>query len=173
MRWLAGLGLVVAMFAFGLGVYQAAGFLRAERNAVHKPTEVSAPSLPGTIYLVQSGAIYRLQKGSFTQVTSESGWMQPSSAPNNELVGVRRQGNYSDLYVLTTEGRPVAQLTHDASRTVESNHWVFYPRFSPDGKTVFYDFDPKDIYGSYRIDFTIFASRIDPSSRAVVWTQPN
>jgi Tol biopolymer transport system component len=173
MRWLIGLGLVVAMFAFGFGVYHAAGYMSAERNAVHKPTEVSTPSLPGTIYLVQSGAIYRFQKGSFTQITSESGWMQPSSAPNGQLVAVRRQGNYSDLYLLATSGRTISRLTHDASRKVESNHWVFYPRFSPDGKTVFYDFDPKDAYGSYRADLTIFASRIDPRSRAVVWTQPN
>jgi Tol biopolymer transport system component len=172
-RWLVGVGLVAAMFAFGFGVYHAAGFLRAERNAVHKPTETSAPSLPGTIYLVQAGAIYRFQKGTFTQITSEAGWMQPSAAPNNQLVVVRRQSNYSDLYLLTTGGRPVAQLTHDASRTVEANHWAFYPRFSPDGQTVFYDFDPKDAASTYRADLTIFASRIDPRSRAVVWTQPN
>jgi hypothetical protein len=173
MRWLIGLGLLVAMFAFGFSVYHAAGYLRAERNTVHRPTEVSAPSLPGTMYLIQSGAIYRFQKGTFTQITSEAGWMQPSAAPNNRLVVVRRQGNYSDLYLLTTEGRTVSQLTHDASGTVEANHWVFYPRFSPDGKTVFYDFDPKDGAGTYRADLTIFASPIDVGSQAVVWTQPN
>jgi Tol biopolymer transport system component len=175
MRWFIGLGLVVAMFAFGFGVYHAAGYLRAERNGLHRPTEVSAPSLPGTMYLVQSGAIYRFQKGTFTQITSEAGWMQPSSAPNDKLVVVRRQGNYSDLYLLTTGGRTVSQLTHEASGTVEANHWVFYPRFSPDGKTVFYDFDPKDAAGTYRTDLAIFASPIDPGSRAVAvgWTQPN
>ncbi len=174
-RWLIGVGLLVAMVAFGAGVYEAAGYLRGHRNVVHRPTEVSAPSLPGTIYVVQNGAIYRFQHGSFTQITSESGWMQPSAAPNNQLVAVRRQSNYSDLYLLSAAtGKVVAQLTHDSStRAVEDNHWVFYPRFSPDGHTVFYDFDPKDPYSTYRLDLAIFASRLDPSSRAAVWTQPN
>jgi len=174
-RWLIGFGLLIAMVAFGVGVYEAAGYLRGHRNVVHRPTEVSAPSLPGTIYVVQNGAIYRFQHGNFAQITSEGGWMQPSAAPNHQLVAVRRQGNYSDLYLLSAaSGKTVTQLTHDSStRAVEDNHWVFYPRFSPDGQTVFYDFDPKDVYSTYRVDLAIFASHIDPSSRATVWTQPN
>ena len=173
-RRLYAVGLVGAMLAFGLAVYLAAGHLRAARNEVHRPTEVSAPQVPGTIYVVQKGAIYRLQKGSFKQLTEESGWMQPSAAPNNQLVAVRRQGNYSDMYLLSDSGTAVAQLTHDESRTsVESNHWVFYPRFTPDGKAVFYSFDPKSIYGSYKVDLTIFASPLGARARAVVWTTPN
>ncbi len=173
-RALISAGLVAAMLAFGVGVYQAAGHLRGTRTVVHKPTEGSAPSLPGTVYVVQSGAIYRLQKGSFKQITAEEGWMQPSAAPDNQLVAVKQALNYSDMYMLSDSGDTVAQLTHDASKTsVEGNHWVFYPRFSPDGKTVFYDFDPKDAYATYRVDLAIFASRLDPRSRAIVWTQPN
>ena len=172
-RWAIAAGLVAAMLVFGFGVYRAAGFMREERAAVHKPTEVSAPSLPGALYLVQSGAIYRFQKGSFKQITSESGWMQPSAAPNGQLVAVRRQANYSDLYLLTTEGTTAGQLTHDASRTVENNHWAFYPRFSPDGRTLFYDFDPKEYYATYRVDLAIFASPMNPGARAFKWTQPN
>ena len=173
-RWLIGAGLVVAMVVFGFGVYQTAEHLRASRTEVHRPTEVSAPSLPGTVYVVQGGAIYRLQKGSFKQITDEAGWMQPSAAPNNQLVAVQRQGNSSDMYLLSNSGTTVAQLTHDASTTaVESNHWVFYPHFTPDGKAVFYSFDPKDIYGSYKVDLTIFESPLSSGSRAVVWTAPN
>jgi len=173
-RVLIAAGLIVAMLGFGFGVYQAAEHLRAARNEVQRPTEVSAPAIPGTLYVVQKGAIYRLQKGGFKQITDESGWMQPSAAPNNQLVAVRRQGNYSDMYLLSDAGAPVAQLTHDESKTaVESNHWVFYPRFAPDGQTVFYSFDPKDVYGSYKVDLTIFASHIDSRSRAIVWTTPN
>ena len=174
-RWWIGAGLLVAMFVFGLGVYHAVGYVRGQHNVVHRPTEVSAPALPGTIYVVQNGAIYRFQHGSFKQVTSEAGWMQPSAAPDNQLVAVRRQANYSDMFMVSTStGKSVAQLTHDSStRSVEDNHWVFYPRFSPDGKTVFYDFDPKDPYSTYRVDLVIFASPMDPSSRATVWTHPN
>ncbi len=174
-RRLIGVGLLIAMLAFGLGVYHAAGYLRGQRNVVHRPTEVSAPSLPGTIYLVQNGAIYRFQHGNFTQITSASGWMQPSPAPNNQLVAVRRQGNYSDLYLLSTAtGKTVGQLTHDSStRAVENNHWVFYPRLSRDGQTLFYAYDQKDGFGSYRVDLAIFATPLDPSRRATVWTRPN
>jgi len=173
-RGLIAVGLLVAMLAFGFGVYQAAEHMRAVRTDVRRPTEVSAPSIPGTLYVVQNGAIYRLQKGAFKQITDESGWMQPSAAPNNQLVAVRRQGDYSDMYLLSDAGAAVEQLTHDESKTaVASNHWVFYPRFTPDGKSVFYSFDPKDIYGSYKVDLTIFASHIDARSRAIVWTIPN
>src|SRR5439155_26646368 len=91
-RWLIGAGLLVAMVAFGVGVYHAAGYLKGQRNVVHRPTEVSAPSLPGTLFVVQKGAIYRFEHGRFTQITSESGWMMPGPAPNNQLVAARRQG---------------------------------------------------------------------------------
>src|SRR2546428_10389856 len=120
-------------------------------------------------------ASYRFQHGNFTQITSASGWMQPSPAPNNQLVAVRRQGNNSDLYLLSTAtGKTVGQLTDDSStRAVENNHWVFYPRLSRDGQTVFYAYDQKDGFGSYRVDLAIFASPLDPSRRATVWTRPN
>lgn len=173
MRWLIGLGLLIAMLAFAIGVYHAAGMLRGGRPSVHKPTEVSAVPLPGTLFVVQAGAIYRFQHGNFTQITPEEGWMQPSPAPNNQLIAVRRQGNASDLFLLTTSGKVVAQLTHDAAPVAEDNHWTFYPRFSPDGQTFFYAFDPKDYFNSYRVDLAIFASHLDANSRAVDWTQPN
>ena len=174
MRWAIGVGLVAAMLAFGVGVYEAAGLLRANHHTVHRPSEVSAPSLPGTMYVVQAGAIYRFQHGSFRQITSESGWMQPSTAPNNQLVAVRRQGNYSDLFLLSSSGKTTAQLSHNGStRAVEDNHWTFYPRFSPDGQSLFYDFDPKDAFNSYRIDLAIFVSPMTPGSRAQEFTNPN
>jgi TolB protein len=174
MRWAIAAGLLVAMVAFGAGVYFTVGMLRAGHRDVHKPNEVSAQSVPGTIYVVQGGAIYRFRHGSFTQITPEGGWMQPSPAPNNQLVAVRRQGNFSDLYLLSRSGQPTSQLSHNSSSVaVEENHWTFYPRFSPDGQSLFYDFDPKDPYNAYRIDLAIFVSPIGPGSRATVWTKPN
>lgn len=168
-------GLVAAMVAFGAGVYLFAGTLRAGHQVVHRPNEVSARSLPGTMYVVQAGAIYRFQNGKFTPITSESGWMQPSSAPNRQLVAVRRQGNFSDLYLLATDGKPPVQLSHNSSTsTVENNHWTFYPRFSADGGSLFYDFDPKDPFNSYRVDLAIFASPMSGGgARAMEWTTPN
>jgi hypothetical protein len=176
MRWLIGFGLLVAMLAFGIGIYHAAGLLSGARPSVHRPTEVSATPLPGTLYVVQAGAIYRFQHGNFTQITKEDGWMQPSVAPaGGQLVAVRRQMNFSDLYLLTTGGKQVAQLTRNYTPgAAESNHWSFYPRISPDGATLFYDYDPKSIYNSYQVDLAIFASPADPNGRgSVQWTLPN
>jgi len=175
MRWLVGVGLVIAMLAFGIGVYHAAGMLRGDHATVHRPTEVTAAPLPGTLYVIQAGAIYRFQHGNFTQITPEDGWMQPTASPDGkQLVAVKRSTNFSDLYLLSAAGKQVAQLSHNsAPGPAEQNHWTFYPRFSPDGQTLFYDFDPKDPYGSYKLDLAIFASRVDPNTRAVDWTQPN
>jgi Tol biopolymer transport system component len=168
-------GLVVAMLAFGVGVYQVAGFLKAGRAHVQKPNQTAGPSLQGSIYVVQAGAIYRYQHGTFTQITSEAGWMQPAADPQgSQLVAVRRQANASDLFLLERSGRVDAQLTHNSSSAIELNHWSFYPRFSPDGSRLFYAFDPKDPYNSFRVDLAIFASPADPAAtRSVQWTYPN
>ncbi len=173
-RGLVAAALVVAMSAFGVGVYHAAGYLKASRPQVERPTQTSGPSLPGTIFVVQGGAIYRFSQGKFTQVTSEAGWMQPAADPGgSRLVAVRRSANVSDLFILQLSGRPAAALTHNGSPTIESNHWAFYPRFSPDGSQIFYDFDPKDPYNSYRVDLAIFASPAGGGAGSVQWTFPN
>lgn len=174
-RWLTAAVLAVAMLAFGFAVYHLAGSLKVGKPAVQRPSQTSAPALPGVMYVAQAGALYRFQGGSFTQVTAESGWTQPSISPDgSRLVVVRRHGNWSDLYLLATSGRTIAQLTHNSSPQVESNHWAFYPRFNKDGSQVFYDYDPKDPFNSYRVDLAIFASPSDPASQgSVQWTYPN
>lgn len=175
-RWLVTALLVIAMLGFGIGVYHAAGLLRASHVGVQRPTQVTAPSLPGTMYLVQGGAIYRFRKGQFTQITSSDGWTQIAVNPNgSQLAAVDRHTNYSDLYLLSTGGRTVAQLTHNGPGSrPENNHWAFYPRFSPDGSNLFYDYDPKDPFNTYRVDLAIYSSPSDPgSSSSLKWTEPN
>ncbi len=176
MRWLVTTLLVIAMFCFGVGVYHAAGLLKASHAGVQRPTQVSAPSLPGTMYLVQGGAIYRLRNGQFTQITADDGWVQVAvNAAGSQLAAVERHTNYSDLYLLSTGGRVIAQLTHNGPGSrPENNHWSFYPRFSPDGSTLFYDYDPKDPFNTYRVDLAIYSSPSNPgSSSSVKWTEPN
>jgi Tol biopolymer transport system component len=169
------MALVFAMFVFGAGVYHAAGHLKAGRPYVQRPTQTTGPTLAGTMYVVQAGAIYRFQRGAFHQITPEEGWMQPASDPaGNRLVAVRRQANVSDAYVLEPNGRAWMQLTHNGSAATELNHWVFNPRFSADGSQIFYAYDPKDPYNSYRLDLAIFSSAAAPSSTSSVrWTYPN
>lgn len=175
MRSLITAVLVAAMVAFGIGAYHAAEFFKGSHASVRKPTEVSAQPLPGTLYVVQQGAIYRFHHGDFTQITSEDGWSQPAADPRgNQLVAVQRHPNYSDLYLISTGGQTTGQLTHNSSNTaLDSNHWSFYPQFAPDGSTLFYTFDPKDPYNSYRVDLAIYASPLGGGGSAVQWTNPN
>lgn len=174
-RGLIATALVLAMCVFGAGVYQAAGHLKTSRPPVQRPTQTTGPALPGTIYVVQGGAIYQLQRGSFHQITPEQGWMQPAAdSAGSRLVAVRRQPNMSDVYVLDRNGRAWTQLTHHSSSQVELNHWAFHPRFSADGSQIFYDYDPKDPYNTYRLDLAIFSSSSVPSSKSSLqWTYPN
>jgi Tol biopolymer transport system component len=168
-------GLVLAMLLFGFGVYVTTGLLKANHTTVNRPSEITAAALPGTIYLVQGGAMYRFQHGSFTQITAEGGWTQPAMSPDGrQMVAVQRHLNSSDLFLLTAAGRPISQLTHNTSQSVpESNHWAFYPRFSPDGSTLFYDYDPKVSYNGYQVDLTIFASPVTNWRTSVQWTIPH
>ena len=176
MRWLVTAALAVAMLAFGMGVHHAAGMLRAKGDAVERPTDVTARALPGTVYLVQGGAIYRFHSGRFSQITSDDGWAQVAVNPDgSELAAVERHEDYSDIYLLSTSGRVMARLTDNGpGRLPENDHWAFYPRFSPDGSTLYYAYDLKDPYSSYEVDLAIYASPADPSSSASVrWSQPN
>lgn len=166
--------LVVLMAAFGFGVYHYLDSQKRLRTGVQQPTETSAVAVPGTIYLAQSGSLYRLQRGRFTKLTSADGWMQPALSPDGaRMVAVRRSVNFSDLYLLDASGHVQLQLTHNESNVVEHNHWAFYPRFSADGASVFYSYDPKDPFNSYRVDLAIYV--LAPGSRAAPreWSYPN
>ncbi len=153
-----GLTLIVllAMVAFGVGVYarlasfKTRGVVAASPNA---PPRVSPKfRLPGTMFLAQGGSIYRLQDGLFRQIATGN-WTQPVLSPDHsQLVAVARFADESDLYLLDLNGNIQRQLTHNASRVVDFNHWSFYPRFSPDGQTLFYSWDPKNQDNLYRVD---------------------
>jgi Tol biopolymer transport system component len=168
------IGLVVAMALFGVGTYKGLESLRGSSVRVQRPA-YSLVTLPGTLYLAQGGAIYRLHGGSFKQLTPEKGWAQPSASPDgSHLVAVKRSLNSSDLFLLDANGQVEAQLTKNTSRRVEANHWAFYPRFSRDGSSVFFSYDAKDPYNSYRVDLSIYSRPADPAAaQATAWTQPN
>lgn len=163
------------MCLFGFGVYHAAAVFKGARTQIQRPTDATAPALPGTIYVVQGQAIYRFDHGSFRRITAEEGWMQPAVSPDGGvLVAVKRSLNRSDVYVLGSTGRVPLPLTHNQAESVEGNHWAFYPRFSPDASRVYFSYDPKDPDNNYRVDLAIFATSSDPqSSQTVQWTQPN
>ena len=164
--------LLAAMVAFGFGVYRAASALRTNNTHVVRPSSTTAPALPGTMYVAQDGALYRFKDGQFTQITSNAGWTEPAVSPDgSQLVAVQRSGNFSDLYLLSPEGRIERQLTHHRSGQVEANHWSFFPHFSADGSQVFYSYDSK-VAGTYEVDLAIFSMDLNTGS-VTQWTTPN
>ncbi len=140
--------------AGGVGTYSVLGSHRsvAARKAGRPDQATVNPALaglPGTLYLVQGGALYRLQQGRFTTVLKAGGWAQPRVLPGGQsLVLVRRDpSGYSDLYRTNASGATV-QLTRDQGRgavqgtdpgsQLVTQYWAMYPQASPDGTRVLF-----------------------------------
>jgi Tol biopolymer transport system component len=179
-RRLAAILFVPLMFAFGAGVYFGLGTLkskavkeRAQLPTVTKPKFV----LPGTMFVVQAGRIFKLNSGSFTEIGPSGNWSQPSLTPDHShLVAVLTTGYSSDLYLLDTNGAVVKRLTHNAGtlRHITQNHWAFYPHVSTDGQSVFFDYDyPKFTYNDPGVDLSVWSMPIQGTvAQGRRWTDP-
>jgi WD40-like Beta Propeller Repeat len=177
-RLVLGACLVVVMLVAGPATYL---YLGSKTSRVTtpptKPTAATpraqAFSLPGTIYIAQDGALYSLAAGRFHQLTPEQGWMQPSLAPDGNLLAVKRDRFYSDVYVLSPFGNVIRRVTNNVKPTrfsdISANHWSFYPRLSADGKTLWMAYDrPK--YG-YDVVLSIWAMPASGTiSQGKLWT---
>src|SRR5215467_7666024 len=174
---------VVVWLAAGLGAYLYVGSHRTAHGlAPKRPSQSNVQAknsplsrLPGTLYLVQDGTLYRLRRGVFTPVLNSpggaAGWTQPAFTPDGRnLVLVRRDYEYSDLYLIDPAGNVRAQLTHNANPTVELNHWAFYPRPSSDG-ALFFSYDPKDRFNHYDVVFAVWSMQMTGGiDHAQQWT---
>jgi hypothetical protein len=174
LRRIAAILFLPMMFAFGSGVYLYLGTMkskvvkeRAQLPTVTKPKFV----LPGTMFVVQEGRLFKLNGGSFTEIGPAGDWSQPTVTPDHtKLIAVLRNGFYSDLYLLDLDGHIVKRLTKDDSRVIDANHWAFYPRVSPDGTTVFYGFDSPKANG---VDLSVWSMPLaGKQSQAHRWTDP-
>ncbi len=147
------------MPAFGFGVYAYLGTFKTKtvrapgvRPAETKPRLV----LSGTMIVLQGGGLYKLEGGTFTQLGATGNWMQVAVTPDHaRLVAVSGNGLSSDLSLLDSSGQILKRLTRDQAAILDANHWAFYPRISPDGKTLYYSFDrPKN---GYRVDLAVWS----------------
>ena len=175
--------LVAAMLLTGVGTYT---YLGAHQSVVRKqpkaPTQVSprppASLLTGTLYLAQAGSLYSLSGGQFQQLTASGGWMQPAIlATGSDLIAVKRDGYFADLYHLGTDGHIIAKLTSNAAPNrfsdIGANHWSFYPTLSPDGKTVFMSYDSSKA-ADYEVDLAVWQMPLGGTrSQWRQWTFPN
>ncbi len=182
-RALAMLLVALIWIATGVGVYLLLASHRSNLAAkASRPGQESNSGplkrLPGIIYLVQDGTLYRLQRGTFTPLLNASGtgtWTMPAVSPNGQsVVIVRREYAYSDLYLLDAAGHVQSQLTHDASTKVELNHWALYPRLAADGSTLWFSYDPKDYHDNYNVVMAVWTMPLGGSaSQMRKWTTPN
>jgi Tol biopolymer transport system component len=163
--------LLALMAGFGVGVNR---LIASRKHTIPTEATVFSPTatrpkvvLPGTLYLAQNGDIYRLSDGFFTDLhlpKTSGSWMQPAYIPNSQdIVAVLRAAEYSNLYLLSSQGSIIRQLSNNANPhldTVYLNHWMFYPHMGADGNTIYFSYDqPKDS-STYAVDFSIWSGTL-------------
>ena len=170
---------LMAMFGFGVNRWFAlhrsnlATVSAAKANATKPKFE-----LPGNIYISQDGSLYAINGGDITQLPlpNSGAWVQPAALPDGSLLVVRRFQHYSDLYHISPSGEILAQLTDNANaKTLQLNHWAFWPTPAADGNTVFYSTDnPKPPLGtSYEVDFSVWSGSLSGKMLGTRWSTPN
>src|SRR5207244_4036549 len=118
-----------------------------------------------------------LSVGRFHQLTPEPGWTMSALVPDGtSLLAIKTNGRYSDVYVLNRFGSVTKRVTNNAApprnRDTGANHWAFYPRLSPDGKTLWFAYDqPK--YG-YNVIMSVWAMPLSGTiKQGKLWTSAN
>ena len=94
---------------------------------------------------------------------------------------MKRSGFFSDVYELTPYGTVVSQLTNNAASPRNSwdtgaNAWSFYPRLSPDQRTLWMSYDgPKYVGANYfDVDLAVWSVPLGGSIRqGRAWTTAN
>jgi Tol biopolymer transport system component len=164
--------LLALMAGFGLGVNRLIASRKHQiptEQSVFKPTTTRPKIvLPGTLYLAQNGDIYRLSDGFFTDLhlpTTSGLWMQPAYIINSQdLVAVLRAAEYSDLYLLNSQGKILRALSNNhwtRSNQIFLNHWMFYPHMGANGNTIYFSYDqPKDS-ATYAVDFSVWSGALN------------
>ncbi len=170
--------LLLLMAAFGFGTYTLIGNLRTASTIARVVDPLKSKTqvaLPGSILLSQNGALYKLQGGSFTQLTPANGWQQPAVLPNHNIVAVQRHSSYSNIAVLSPTGHLINWLTNFADPADISNaHWGFYPVPVQGSNSIFFSYDQQGAE-SYNVTFSIWSLPIasSPLTDGVQWSSPN
>jgi hypothetical protein len=186
-RFLLAGGLAILMVVTGVTSYVYMGSRQSKVAApVEKPPTATpkpqAFTLPGTLYLAQSGALYSLSAGRFHQLTGEEGWMQPALYPDGSaMVAVKRGGFFSDVYLLSRLGQVTGKLTNNEAAPRDrwdtgANAWSFYPRLSPDQRTLWMSYDGPKVAGNgyFDVDMSVWAVPVGGSIRqGKLWTVSN
>ena len=175
LRRIAAILFLPVMLAFGSGVYLYLGTLKSKVVQSRPVLPIATKPkfvLPGTMFVVQEGRLFKLEAGSFTEIGPGGEWSQPTLTPDHtRMVAVMRSGFSSDLYLLDLGGHVLKRLTKNDSRYIDLNHWAFYPRISPDGANVVYSFDSPKANG---VDLSVWSMPLSGAQyQARRWTDPN
>lgn len=164
--------LLALMAGFGFGVNR---LIASRKHKIPSEATVFSPTvtrpkivLPGTLYLAQNGDIYRLSDGFFTDLhlsTKTGLWMQAAYVPNSQdIVAVLRAAEYSNLYLLSSQGAILRQLSNNANPhldTVYKNHWMFYPHMGADGNTIYFSYDQPKNSTTLAVDFSVWSGMLN------------
>jgi Tol biopolymer transport system component len=173
---LASLATLALMAVFGFVVYSVLGTLQTKANTSVDPTQEQALlALPGTVYLAENGSLYSLHGLTFTKLATPAGdWYQVAPGSGGDLLAVDKGNGYSNLYLLSPTGQVLRTLLTESSSQYFDNHFVFYPRLSANGQTLFYAWNWIDPYADYNVDFEIQSVPLsNPGAYPTQWSIPN
>ena len=177
-RWTVLVALVL-MAAFAFGVNRFLASRQTHVAAAASPAQARlAFILPGTLYLAAQGDLFSLTQGRFTDLhmpSSDGTWIQPALVPGTtDIVAIARQAAYSELYLVSGDGKSIQQLSHNktASSTIQLNHWMFWPHVAADGTTLYVSYDAPKSTQSYEIEFAVWKGALHANLTQKQWTDP-
>jgi Tol biopolymer transport system component len=176
--------LLALMAGFGFGVNR---LIASRKHKIPTEATVFIPTatrpkivLPGTLYLAQNGDIYRLSNGYFTDLhlsTKTGSWMQPAYIPNSQdIVAVLRAAEYSNLYLLSSSGAILRQLSNNSNPHIDKvylNNWMFYPHVGGDGNTVYFSYDEPKNSTTLAVDFSVWSGTLTGKLASKLLTNSN
>jgi len=94
---------------------------------------------PGRILYVRDGNLWLWQGGTSHQFSEGGTWSQPSFSPGGkEIAYVYWAQNFSDVFVMASDGATSRRLTRGQANNIMDNSWAFRPAWSPDGERIAY-----------------------------------
>ncbi|GAC1508890.1 MAG: hypothetical protein NVS2B16_06460 [Chloroflexota bacterium] len=119
------------------------------------PTAVPTPApphlnrLPGTVFFIKSGNLFRLSRGGkITQLTRTGDVEMPALSPKGDTIALVRSPAFayaSDIWLLNLRTGRMRRVTHDTNparlRELSNNLWAAWPSWSSDGSRLYFSYD--------------------------------
>jgi TolB protein len=112
--------------------------------AVPTPTPLPEATLPGRLLFVSKGVVWQWQGTKPAPLFGDGSAFQAAWSPTGDRIAyITRSNSFSDLLLADAQGQPVGQITRygtseppNSLRRVYASRWVFYPTWTPDGKSI-------------------------------------